>query len=95
MRVPKPSKPDELGRYFYVAVWFVASNGKKGMVETWTNRFQTKFFWQALGKQGEEESGFLAAEAARNWIRDGVASLKRSAPTPDDDNSVRDYTQED
>jgi hypothetical protein len=63
--------PLDTAQYNYVKVWWSAGRGKEGYYEFWTNRDKTRYFWAALGNEGEERSGFEATEAAKEWIRNG------------------------
>ncbi len=77
MRLRPDNVPDDA-----LCIYFTADNGKSGEYWVWnkiTNRFDNRrtYYWYALGNQGEEESGYDATLAARNWIRDGVASSKQ------------------
>lgn len=64
-------------RYNLVEVFFQARNGKKGYYRCWSNRDKSKHYWEAHGNYGEEPTGFEAVEAAKNWIANGLSSLKQ------------------
>ena len=56
-------------------ILYQADNGKKGEYTIYSVDLPhgvTKWCWQALGNNGEEESAYEATSAARDWIRNGV-----------------------
>jgi len=67
-----------------VCVAYTADNGKKGEYYMWkgsVGRGETRrdvYYWWALGNGGEEDTGFEATQAARAWIRNGLASVART-----------------
>lgn len=60
-----------------LSIIFVADNGNRGTYELWhkvLKNHSVRWYWRALGNEGEEASAWEATHAARNWIRDGVHS---------------------
>lgn len=56
---------------------FTADNQKRGTYYVWKKllRGDVQWFWSALGEDGVEDTAFEATQSARNWIRDGQATM--------------------
>lgn len=66
-----------------MCIRFKADNNKSGDYFLWrryvgrgAEKVQ-RWYWYSQGNQGEEDNAPDATSAARDWIRNGVASLKR------------------
>lgn len=77
--MPRPiGVPDDA-----LCIFYAADNGKSGDYYFWIQEVgkgelrRKHYYWHALGNNGEEASGFESTQAAKKWIRDGSASVKR------------------
>lgn len=60
-----------------LTILFIADNGKRGTYKLWHKVLKggvIKWYWEAMGNEGNENSAWEATYAARTWIRDGIHS---------------------